>query len=279
MLTATGAGDFQWSNGQTGNSITVSPAETTTYSVVGTSLDCPSAPVAAQVTVNPIPIVSVENAAICAGETAMLTATGADGFQWSNGQTGNSITVSPTETTTYAVVGTTNGCSDSAATFVNVFPLPTVHLGADILLPAGQTATLDATGIGLSYQWSTGATTPTILVNSMGAYSVTVTNSEACTATDDILVTIIVSTNEHSEPYSLSIMPNPAHDLVNIICVGSATSSAQVIDNLGRTLISDNTFLQDGATRILNIAELPQGTYFIKISGDVFFKPVPIIRQ
>ena len=279
VLTANGADNFQWSNGETGNSINVSPTETTTYSVFGTSLDCPSAPVSAQVLVNPIPIISVENATICAGETAVLTANGADNFQWSNGETGNSINVSPTETTTYSVIGTTLSCSDSAATFVNVNPLPTVHLGTDILLPAGQIATLDAAGIGLSYQWSTGATTATILVNSMGTYTVTVTNSEACTATDEILVTINVSTHEQNEPFNLYIMPNPAHDLVKIICVGIATSSAQVIDNFGRTLISDNSFLQDGATRILNLSQLPQGTYYIKVIGDVFFKTVPIIRQ
>ncbi len=279
VLTATGADNFEWSNGETGSSINVNPTETASFSVVGTSLGCAAAPVFAQVLVNPIPIVSVENATICAGETAVLTANGADNFEWSNGETGSSINVNPTETTTYSVIGTTLSCRDSVATFVNVSPLPTVNLGADILLPSGQIATLDATGIGLSYQWSTGAATPTILVNSMGTYTVTVTNSEDCTATDEILVTIIVSTNEQNEPFNLSIMPNPAHDLVNIICVGSATSSVQVIDNFGRTLINDNVFLHDGATRILNIAQLPQGTYFIKIIGDVFFKPVPIIRQ
>ncbi len=268
ILTATGADNFEWSNGQTGNSINGNPTATTTFSVVGTSLGCAAAPVFAQVLVNPLPIVSVENATICAGETAILTATGADNFEWSNGETGNSITVSPTETTTFSVIGTTLGCSDSEATFVTVSPLPTVNLGADILLPTGQNAILNAFENGATYQWSTGATTATIAVNSMGIYSVTVTNSAGCTASDEILVTVIVSTGDQNERFSLSIMPNPTRDLVHIICLGSATSSAQVIDNLGRTVVEDNAFLNDGATRILNIGHLPPGTYFLNLTTE-----------
>ena len=278
-MTANGADNYAWSNGETGNSISVSPTATTTFSVVGSSLGCAAAPVFAQVLVHPLPVVSVENATICAGETAILTANGADNYAWSNGETGNSISVSPTVTTPYSVIGTTLGCSDSEATFVNVSPLPTVNLGADILLPAGQIATLNATGMGLSFQWSTGATTATIEVSSMGTFTVTVTNPMGCTASDTILVTIIVSTNDPNEPFSLSIMPNPAHDLVNITCLGSATSSVQVMDNLGRTVARDPAFLKDGATRMLDIGHLPPGTYFLKIIGEGFFKTVPIIKQ
>ncbi|WP_274476235.1 hypothetical protein, partial [Mangrovimonas aestuarii] len=40
---------------------------------------------------------------ICEGDNVTLTATGADSYEWSNGETGASITVSPSETTTYTV--------------------------------------------------------------------------------------------------------------------------------------------------------------------------------
>ena len=124
-----------------------------------------------------------------------------------------------------------------------------------------------------------GAATAAIVVSSMGIYSVTVTNSVGCTASDTVLVAIVVSTNDQNDQYSLSIMPNPTNDLVNIICVGSATSSVQVLDKLGRTVAKDNVFLKDGTTRILNIGQLPAGTYFIKIIGEDFIKTVPIIKQ
>ncbi len=207
-----------------------------------------------------------------------MTANGAETYAWSNGETGNAINISPTETATLSVIGTTLGCSASETVFVNVNPLPMINLGLDILLPAGQNAILDA-GNGLTYQWSTGAATAIIEVNSMGVYAVTVTNPAGCTAADSILVTIVVSTNVQNDQFRLSIMPNPVHDLVSIICLGSTTSSVQVLDNLGRTLVEDNAFLIDGATRMLNLEQLPPSTYFLKIIGNGFIKIVPIIKQ
>ena len=54
------------------------------------------------------------------GESVTLSASGADTYLWSTGETTASITVSPTETTTYSVVGTTNGCEGNAEFTVNV---------------------------------------------------------------------------------------------------------------------------------------------------------------
>ncbi|MEI6408237.1 MAG: M60 family metallopeptidase, partial [Bacteroidota bacterium] len=279
-LVASGAMYYQWSNGETGNSITVSPAETSTFTVIGKTAGVSSLPVSAQVTVNPIPAVSVQNATICSGETAVLTASGAETFNWSNGELGNSISVSPTETTAFSVIGTSLGCAAppvSAQVFVNA--LPTINLGADIVLQQGQEITLNAAAPGLIYQWSNGATTDRIVVNSMGIYAITVTNLAGCSASDSILVTIIVSTTDQNEHYKLSIEPNPTSGLVSITCAGSSTNTVQVMDNLGRIVAEDNTFLKDGATRILNIGQLPAGTYFIKIMGVGILKIVPIIKQ
>jgi hypothetical protein len=279
-LVASGAAYYQWSNGETGNSITVNPTATTTFTVIGKTAGISSAPVSAQVTVNPLPIVSANDAMICTGQTASLTATGAEVYNWSNGETSSSISVTPTETTTFLVIGTSLGCTSapfSAQVIVN--SLPTINLGADIVLQQGQEITLNAAAPGLTYQWSNGATNATIMVNSMGIYSVTVTNPANCTASDTILVTIIVSTTDPNEHFNLSIVPNPTSGLVSITCAGSSTTAVQVLDNLGRTITEDNAFLKDGATRILNIGQLPPGTYFIKIMGDHFFKTVPIIKQ
>jgi PKD repeat protein len=116
---STTGGTFAWSGGQTGNSITVSPATTTSYTVTYTKNGCTSAPATSTVTVNAVPTVTSTNQTICTGSAATLTATGsvAGGtFAWSGGQTGNSITVSPTATTSYTVTYTANGCTSTAAT-------------------------------------------------------------------------------------------------------------------------------------------------------------------
>ena len=49
------------------------------------------------------------------GISFRITATGAEHYEWSTGETGNTILVSPIEETTYSVVGTnSHGCDDSA---------------------------------------------------------------------------------------------------------------------------------------------------------------------
>jgi hypothetical protein len=280
MLTANGADNFEWSTGETSNTITVSPSETSTFSVLGSSLGCAALPVSATVTVNPLPIVTVENATICAGQTAILTANGADNFEWSTGETSNTITVSPSETSTFSVLGSSLGCAALPVTAqVTVNALPMVNLGADILLPQGQETTLDASAPGLTYQWSTGATTATIVVNSMGVYAVTVTNVAGCTASSSVAVTITVSTSDLNERINLSISPNPTSGLLQITCSGSATTSVQVMDYLGRSVAQDNTFLPDGSTRVLDIGHLPPGAYFVRVAGEGFVKSFPIVKQ
>lgn len=77
------------------------------------------------------PVIQLEDVATCPGTPVTLTPSGAESYTWSPSQTtepDGSITVGPTVTTVYTVVGTgTNGCvSDPLAVTVNVLPLPDV---------------------------------------------------------------------------------------------------------------------------------------------------------
>ena len=61
-------------------------------------------------------------ASICTGESITLTAFGYDSYLWDNGATTESITVSPTTTTTYSVTCTANGVSTVNTSTITVFP-------------------------------------------------------------------------------------------------------------------------------------------------------------
>ena len=63
---------------------------------------------------------------ICSGSTTTLTASGANTYLWSNGLgTSNSITVSPTNSTSYTVTGTdSNNCTNTANIYITVNPKP-----------------------------------------------------------------------------------------------------------------------------------------------------------
>lgn len=116
-LTASGANTYTWNTSSTSHTISVSPATSTSYTVNGLGTNGCIGSAIRQVSVNALPNLSVSASPtlICKGESATLTVTGANSYTWSNSSTGNSITVSPSVTTTYTVEGTgSNGCSKTA---------------------------------------------------------------------------------------------------------------------------------------------------------------------
>lgn len=124
----------------TGNSITL-PIQT---SVVGTStfiithiqegsvLGCQQTQnVISQATVHPLPNVFAGNSiTVCANVPVVLTGSGASTYEWNNNVT-NAIPFTPTDTTTYTVIGTDiNGCKNIDSTTVNVVPIPQMDFSA-----------------------------------------------------------------------------------------------------------------------------------------------------
>lgn len=83
------------------------------------------------VTVLPAPQITANVSAqnVCGGTPIILTASGAQSYIWSTGQTGASITVTPNSTTVYNVIGiSANGCAGSASVTVNIIPSPQVSI-------------------------------------------------------------------------------------------------------------------------------------------------------
>jgi Peptidase M60, enhancin and enhancin-like/N-terminal domain of M60-like peptidases/Secretion system C-terminal sorting domain len=276
-LMASGAETYIWSNGESGASITVNPTESTTFTVTGTTAGCAAAPLTAEVTVNPIPEVSVGNAIICAGQSATLTASGAENYTWSNGESGASISVSPTESATFTVVGTSLGCSSlPTQSTVTVNALPSVTITTE---QQGQSTLLDATGQGLTYLWSTGELTASILVNTSGIYTVTVTNAASCSAVFSISVTVTSSVKDPYDGIEIMVAPNPVTDVLNILVSGSSTTNLRILDNLGRVVLAEQTFVPDGTLRTLSVAILPAGAYYLQIAGTNFVRTVCIVKQ
>jgi len=189
-LTAIGNGDFLWNTGETTASITVSPTETTTYTVTSSSGNC-SLSDEVIVTVETSPSVSLgDDITICEGEDITLTAEGNGDFLWSTGETTASITVNPTETTTYTVTADACNTSVTDEIIVNVTPGINLNVSDDVSICEGESIVLTAEGNG-DFLWSTGETTPSITVSPDETilYTVTVT-SGSCSLTDDIFVTV-----------------------------------------------------------------------------------------
>jgi len=109
---------------QGANSV-VSPNTSTSYTVSGSSSDgCLSANTAtANVLVNSLPVISISavSTVICVGESIDLLASGADSYTWSPLAFSSSITVTPSITTVYSVVGQdANACENTSAFILQV---------------------------------------------------------------------------------------------------------------------------------------------------------------
>ena len=170
-------------------------AITSTITITPTLNGCVGTLVTYTITVNPLPVVTVNSPTICAGQGATLTANTATSFTWSAGATStgvNTATASPATTTTYTVTGSTLGCTSTAVSTVTVNPLPLVTVDSPTIC-AGQTATMTASNA-TSFTWSagttsTGVTTATALPVTTTTYTVT-GSTLGCTATAVSTVTV-----------------------------------------------------------------------------------------
>lgn len=234
MLTASSGTTYNWSNGATTQSITVTASGNYTCTV--TTSTCTSTTTAIAVTVNPKPTVSASAAGpttVCQPNTVTLNASAGSSWLWSNGATTQSITVSVSGSYTVAVTNS-NGCvSDpSAAIPVTVNPQPVVSISAEpytSLMP-GLKTTLTANvspAATYTYVWFynsnvvPGASGNSIYIdhNQLGSYSVRVTNSGNCSTTS-ALVNIADSASTR-----LFILPNPNSGVFDVVYHSSAATN------------------------------------------------------
>lgn len=166
------------------------------------------------VTIAPPPSISVTNPTICVGGTAAIDATvnpTGGTFNWNNGQTTSSISVSPTTTTSYTVTYNAGGCVGTATATVTVNPLPAVTITGDTDLCLGDATTLTANN-GDTYVWNTGAITSDITQSPQSTtdYTVTATDVNGCVSATS--VTVVVN------PIPVASFSS------NIVCEGNPTT-------------------------------------------------------
>lgn len=123
-LTASGAATYTWNTGSNANSISVSPTANTVYTLSGTGANSCTNTAVRNITVNPLPAVAVSGpTVICKGNTAVLTASGANSYVWNTSANTATVSVSPVSATVYTVNGTDlNGCSKTASFTLSVSP-------------------------------------------------------------------------------------------------------------------------------------------------------------
>jgi hypothetical protein len=180
------------------------------------SVPCESPRTAVTATITPAPAftASASPATICAGDSTTLSGTSANtgySYQWTPGNlAGNAVKVAPGSTIKYYVTardnsgGPNDGCVNYDSVTVSVNQLPNAVItgsGNTTICDGDSTILFASTGFGYSYQWNKdgdpigGANASTLMAKAAGAYTVSVTDGQSCTA--------------ESAPVTITVMPAP----------------------------------------------------------------------
>ncbi len=183
-LTATGGNSYYWlHNGATTPTVYVNPLVAASYIVTVTSTFGCADTDTVSVGINPTPVVPGGNAFFCAGYSTILDA-GIPGmtYLWSPGDDSTQTLVVNAPGQYSVVVTNAFGCQGSGTFNVSEGGTGLSPNPINIVACQGTNVLLDAGNPGMTYQWSTGATSQTINVNTTGVYSVTVTDPGGCSA-------------------------------------------------------------------------------------------------
>ncbi len=179
--------EYLWSTNEITKSIYASETGTYKLTITDTRTGCmDSTEIAISVEDNLQP--TIVGSDICEGETATLEVLPNDpsySYEWSNGETTPTIEVN--QPATYTVTVSKDGCTGTAEFIVNESPNPEFEiLGEDIV--CGNLATLSPDKDFAEYLWSTDEVTKEIEVTEAGTYSLTVTDANGCSSTEEFTV-------------------------------------------------------------------------------------------
>lgn len=219
-LTASGADTYSWSTNSTNTTIAVSSTASAAYQVTGFSNGCSASnSTVIVVFANPQLNVTASKTLVCVGAASSVTATGNSNFYlWSNQATSSNITVNPTSSTVYTVVGSfANNCSTQATIAVNVFAPVIAVSPASITACDGASVSFTASG-GTNYSWTPGG-------GSFAVQNITATNTGVWVAAAKATSANVVCVGSVSA--NLIVNPNPTVNVVastTNICKGETAT-------------------------------------------------------
>jgi hypothetical protein len=296
-LGASGASTYDWSpsaglSSTSGSNVTGTPQNHTTYTVLGTDIHGCSSQKDVTITVNPLPVVTVTaSLTICEGASTLLTAGGANSYQWApanslSSSAGTSVTATPTNQTTYTVEGTNNnGCKNSVSSTVGVFhparPAITVQLTGNSSITLASSA---LTG----NQWYlgalpiAGAVQNTYVVSQNGLYRVKAMDGQCLSQLSDAvnIIGVSVVTNVYDQqPVGPLIFPNPVRQSATFSWDGfdkSMKVEIAIVDINGQVALA--SVLHPGQT-VINLENLSGGIYQCRAQQSKRLRSTKFLKQ
>jgi gliding motility-associated-like protein len=223
--------------------------------------------------VNPLPLLTCSSVTICAGETAVLTPSGASSYVWSQ-QLGNVnsqgiLTVSPNSSTNFTLTGTdANNCVNSIPVSVTVNPLPIILLAAN--QPdycVGDNIILQASGA-LTYTWGqfTGnGSQQSLTAQASAVYSISGTDVNNCANTQSISITVFPNP-------TLTVTPDQAICLGEIVLVNVTGANSYVWSPAGS---GSQSYLSPSSTTTYSITGTDLNDCISQLTTTVTVHPLP----
>lgn len=289
-ITAAGADTYTWNTGANGSTISDTPGASFTYSVMGTNTltGCTFSQLQTVIVNNaPNVVIFADAPQACPGTPVHLTASGAGSYTWTNGSNAGLITVSPTVSTVYSVLGANANCTSAASLQVLVYPQPTVTASssAPTQMCAGETQMLTGGGSNIvTYQWAANtlfiqAPVAFISPNVTTTYTLTGVDANGCTAKTTLVqvVDACVGLNEVNATLSgVKIYPNPTAGLFTVELNGNVNKAIEVMDVTGRVVLVNTA--KDGKVNV-NISALANGVYYVKIQSGNGVEVIKVVKQ
>ena len=233
-------------------------------------------------------ITSSKGAAICAGDSTVLTASSSTGtFAWSN----NGVVIANATSKTYAVLGAgnyrivntdTKGCSSESSGFtVGVNPLP----AKPVISWSGVQFSTTATGV--NYQWLlngalvSGATASTHKPLNTGDFRLRVTDPNGCVNVSDsfkLVVTALANLVTTPSSNIATVYPNPASNKVvlEFATLPAINLNFQLVSPSGKVLSST---VGRNKVNVIDVSDVQSGNYFIRVIGKKYDQVKKVLIQ
>ena len=279
-----GAGytSYSWSDGDNTQTTQVSTAETYSVTVVDSHNCAGSDSAVVAVSPPPVPVI-VATGIPCNGLPVTLSTSSVySSYQWSNGDT--TPTISVTLPGNYYVTVTLTGCTGSSVvpyTYA-ASQLPVEYVSQ---IQSGGPTLLQVSPAGAGYQWmsqqtpggaftllSSTAQTLNVTCSFTPVYYTAVVTQNGCNDTASTLTLICDGIEDISALAHFSIKPNPANDVlyVNYQLTENAIVKLSIVDLTGRTVVNalNENETKGGYMQELKLNDLASGIYLLNFMTD-----------
>jgi gliding motility-associated-like protein len=258
-LTAGTTGIYNWSNGSTNATITISPPISASYSVTITNpsnLNCFDT-ASIFINVTPMPVANAgPDTSICPNGKVQLFGSGGSTYAWSPSNSLNNSTIaspiaSPTNSTIYVLTASNGNCADIDSVNVTIFPAPVATILPSVTVTIDDNSSISLIGSGgVNYLWSPNqnltcisCTNPIATPSVTTIYCLTITDANTCT--DQACVEVVVETNcgEVFVPDAFSPNGDGANETLKVYGKCIKECKFEVFDRWGEKIFETNDIL------------------------------------